>query len=53
MSCSANYSFVFWSGSVNYYFEWNDVYSAQNSRRYQFVAHTIPSCEGTVHLLIW
>jgi hypothetical protein len=23
MSGSANYSFVFWSGSADYYFEWN------------------------------
>jgi hypothetical protein len=23
MSCSANYSFVFWSGGADYYFEWN------------------------------
>jgi hypothetical protein len=23
MSCSADYSFVFWSGNADYYFEWN------------------------------
>jgi hypothetical protein len=23
MSCSADYSFVFWSGSADYYFVWN------------------------------
>ncbi len=23
MSCSAEYSFVFWSGSADYYLEWN------------------------------
>ncbi len=29
------------------------MYTARTSRRYQFVARTIPNCEGVVYFLFW
>ena len=44
MSGSANYSFVFWSGSADYYFEWNirlDII-LQNQPKWQIFCNSEP-----------